>query len=215
MIKGIIFDMDGTLIDTNALVIECIQEAVKEFLGYHPSVEEFVEIIGKPLSVQMGFFSGEKTIEMVEYYRKIYHERRDKKTYLFSGVAELLEKLDEIGMLMAIVSNKGSHGIHHALEKFNLEKYFDPVISVTDVIHKKPDPEGAYKTLQKWGFKSEETLFIGDSSNDVLCANQAGIPAVLVGWTILPEHQFTNLKIDYRVEHIEEIFELIRSHKRR
>lgn len=213
MIKGIIFDMDGTVIDTNELVINCIQESVRTHLGYLPETSEFVSILGKPLSVQMAFFSEDKRDLMVETYRKLYRSRRDAQTRLFHGLDRLLQQLDEKGIRMAVLTNKGSSGTWHALEKFHIEKFFDPVITVDDVINRKPHPEGALNVLESWGVDKTEILLIGDSANDILCANQAGIPAVLVGWTILPPSQFADLRIDHRVETTEDLLELIRSYR--
>ncbi len=209
MIKGIIFDMDGTLIDTNDLVIDCIKKTVNKYLGYIPEKDSFNEILGKPLDIQMSFFSEEHTTEMVDYYRKIYLERRDEDTKIFPGIMELLKALNESKMKMAIVSNKGRRGINHGLEMFNMKDFFEITLSVVDVENKKPHPEAINKVLQIWNMRKEEVLFVGDSHNDILAANNAGVKSVLVGWSILPKEQFENLKIDYIIDKPMEIIMVI------
>lgn len=209
MIKGIIFDMDGTIIDTNDLVVECIRSSVEEYLKFTPKEEDIINILGKPLKIQMGFFSGEYIDDMVSYYSKLYRLNRDEKTMIFDGVISLLNELNKKNIKMAIVSNKGNKGIQHALKKFNIEKYFDIVISVNDVENKKPHPEGVRKVLKSWGFSPGEVIFIGDSNNDILCANNAKIKAVLVAWSIIPMSHFRKVNIDYIINEAKEILTII------
>ncbi|MEA3422943.1 MAG: HAD-IIIA family hydrolase [Bacillota bacterium] len=209
MIRGIIFDMDGTLIDTNDLVMDCIKKTVYKYMGYIPEKDSFNEIIGKPLDVQMSFFSEKYAVEMIDYYRKIYLERRDEDTKIFTGIIELLKALDESEIKMAIVSNKGSRGIEHGLEMFKMKNFFELILSVADVENKKPHPEAINKVLKIWNMKKEEVLFVGDSHNDILAANNAGVKSVLVGWSILPIEQFENLKIDYIIDEPMEIITII------
>jgi len=209
MIKGIIFDMDGTLIDTNDLVIDCIKKTVNEYLGYTPEKDSFNEIIGKPLDMQMSFFSEKYADEMMGYYRKIYMKRRDEDTKIFPGVMELLKALYESKIKMAIVSNKGRRGIDHGLEMFNMKDFFEITLSVEDVGNKKPHPEAINKILRVFDMKKEEVLFVGDSHNDILAANNAGVKSVLVGWSILPKEQFKDLKIDYIIDEPMEIITVI------
>lgn len=209
MIKGVIFDMDGTLIDTNDLVIDCIKETVNKYMGYIPEKDSFNEIIGKPLDVQMNFFSEKHADEMMGYYRNIYLERRDEDTKIFPGVKELLEALHESKIKMAIVSNKGRRGIDHGLEMFDMKDFFELTLSVVDVENKKPHPEAINKVLQIWNMKKEEVLFVGDSHNDILAANNAGVKSVLVGWSILPKEQFKDLKIDCIIDVPMEIITII------
>ncbi|MBN2259750.1 MAG: HAD-IA family hydrolase [Clostridiales bacterium] len=209
MIKGIIFDMDGTLIDTNDLVINCIQDTVEKFMGYHPEKESFVEILGKPLEDQMLYFDESHKKEMVNYYRKMYTQKRDQETKMFPDVMEMLINLKKMGIIMGVVSNKGRNGIDHVLKKFGLIDYFDITISASDVVNKKPHPEAVYKVLEKWQLASEEVIFVGDSDNDILIANNAGILSVLVDWTILPKRLFDGLKIDYIIKEPEELTKII------
>ena len=209
MIKGIIFDMDGTLIDTNQLIIKCIQDCVEKYLKYRPQESELVAVLGKPLKNQMGFFSAKHTDDMMKYYRQIYRENRDQMTVIYEGVLPMLENLKSKGIRMAIVSNKGSNGIQHALEKFKMKEYFDISLSSSDVQKHKPDPEGILKVLKFWDFTSEEILFVGDSNNDILCANNANVQSVLVNWTILPPSHFESVHVNYRVESTQGIVDIL------
>lgn len=209
MIKGIIFDMDGTLIDTNQLIIKCIQDCVEKYLEYRPQENELVAVLGKPLKTQMGFFSAKHTDDMMKYYRQIYRENRDQMTAIYEGVLPMLENLKSKGIRMAIVSNKGSNGIQHALEKFEMEEYFDICLSSSDVENHKPHPEGIFKVLKFWGLTPKEILFVGDSINDILCANNANVQSVLVNWTILPPSHFESVHINYRVESTQGIIDIL------
>ncbi|OPL09640.1 MAG: hypothetical protein AVO33_06420 [delta proteobacterium ML8_F1] len=208
MIKGIIFDMDGTLIDTNDLVIGTLQRTVEKFLGYWPQIESFHEVLGKPLIVQLEFFSREKAREMVDDYRREYLRHQEEKTHLYPGVLETLKGLQKKGIRLAVQSNKGTRGIDHAVEAFDLKGVFDQIIAYEDVAQAKPSPEGINRILTAWGFSPGEVIFVGDSHNDILAANLAGVEAVLVSWSLLPPEQFSGLEIHRKLEKMTDLLNI-------
>jgi len=200
MIKAVIFDLDGTLIDTNDLILDTFQHVIKKCLGRTPTEEELHQVYGKTLDEQMAFFSTERRQELVDAYKVYYRAHMDERTHLFEGVKRLLDELASRGLQMAAVTNKGSRGVHHAFDKFDLGKYFSVAITADDVTKGKPDPEGILAALNQLGVTAEEALFVGDSHSDILAAKGAGVKSVLVGWTFFHEDHYATFEADFIIE---------------
>ncbi len=211
MITHILFDFDGTLMDTNELIVESLRESARRFRGSDIGDEELQRILGKPLMVQMKELDEEHAEEMDAFYRTYYRARRDTYTKEFDGIREMLDSLLEMGMKMGIVSNKGTPGIEHGLTAFDMHKYFGSTVSADDVIKRKPDPEGIFKALEELDGKPEQTLFIGDSGHDIESGNRAGARTILVGWTILDRKRLMDNAPDHVVETPGEIVEIVKS----
>src|SRR5690606_13709816 len=123
MIKVVIFDLDGTLIDTNDLIIDTFYHVINELLGRSPTEEELNYVYGKTLDEQMEFFSVEESHKLVEAYKSFYRAHMDERTHLFEGVKDLLDDLAKMDIKVATVTNKGSRGVRHAFDKFDIGKY--------------------------------------------------------------------------------------------
>lgn len=197
MIKAVIFDLDGTLIDTNDLIIDTFYHVINELLGRSPTEEELNHVYGKTLDEQMEFFSMERSHELVDAYKSYYRAHMDARTHLFEGVKDLLDDLAKMDIKVATVTNKGSRGVRHAFDKFDIGKYFEATISADDVSNGKPDPEGIFAVLNRLGVEAEEALFVGDSLNDISAAKKAGVLSVLVGWTLFHEDHYSEFGADF------------------
>lgn len=208
-IKAVIFDLDGTLIDTNDLILDTFQHVIMECLGRVPTAEELHHVYGKTLDEQMGFFSEERGPELVNAYKAYYRTHMDERTHLFEGVKSLLDALFSSGIQMAAVTNKGSRGVHHAFDKFDLGKYFSAAITADDVVKGKPDPEGILAALNHLGVSAEEALFVGDSHSDILAAKNARVKSVLVGWTFFHEEHYSTFEADFVIERPMDLMGLI------
>lgn len=209
MYRNILFDFDGTLIDSNDIIVSALNETARQFTGDSLSHEALQAILGKPLAIQMQAIDPTQWEAMDAYYRQYYRAHRDAQTKTFEGVEQMLKTLHEAGCKMGIVSNKGASGIQHGLAKFKLDSYFDTVVSSDDVTHKKPHTECVDKALSEMGGNAADTLLIGDSIHDIECGKNAGIHTVLVGWTIIDRHRILHMGPDYVVETPEEIVNLV------
>jgi len=211
MITHILFDFDGTLMDTNDLIVEALNAAAVKFRGTSIEADELDGILGKPLAIQMKQLDSNNWEAMDAYYRSYYRERRDEYTKEFDGIREMLDSLRAMGLKMGIVSNKGRAGIEHGLLNFDMHRYFESAISADDVEKKKPDPEGILKALSELGGKPENTLFIGDSGHDIESGKNAGTKTILVGWTILDRKRLMKSCPDHVVETPSEIVEIVKA----
>ncbi len=207
----ILFDFDGTLIDTNELIIEALQGTTKQFLGRTLSNDELSSILGKYLELQMKSLSEKYYKEMMAYYREYYKANQDTMIKGFPGVAEMLRELKAFGCRTAIVSAKGRGGIEHGLEYFKLNQYIDVIISAYDIENNKPHPEPATKALTALGGSSGKALMIGDSPYDIQCGHNAGMKSVLVEWSIFPKDVLLACNPDFIAESCDDIVNIVKS----
>lgn len=205
----VLFDFDGTLIDTNGLIVEALQASAVKANGKELSEAELDHILGRPLQEQMEIICADQADDLVTYYRAYYRARRDEKTAIFDGIHHMLDQLRDAGVRMGVVSNKGTSGIRHGIELFDLHRYFEVALSSEDVTRKKPHPEGIHKALDTMKATGEKVLFVGDSGHDIECGQRAGVDTVLVGWTILDKARLEKLNPNYVVESTEELAQTI------
>lgn len=211
-IKCILFDFDGTLINSNDAVVSMLHLASTKHRGVPFSEDELNEILGKPIHDQMSFLSEEKAEELVTYYRQEYKKVRDELTKSYEGMEEALDRLKELGIKIGIVSNKGRNGIDHGIEMFKLEKWIDVSISKDDVINTKPNPEGIFKALKKLGLSEDDakdTIFVGDSGHDIECGKNAGCKTILVDWTLIDKKVLLPLNPDFVAKTPAEIVDIV------
>jgi pyrophosphatase PpaX len=185
MIHTVLFDLDGTIIDTNELII---QSFLHTFDGITPEPltrEHIIPNMGRSLVDQMKFFSGRDEVEdLVQKYRAFNIEQHDALVTEFPGVREALGKLHAAGLKLGIVTSKVRVTSEMGLKLCGLYDFFDTIVTVQDVEKPKPDPEGIRKALSELGSDREGALMVGDSHYDIEAARNAGVASVAVGWSL-------------------------------
>lgn len=199
MYKYLLFDFDGTLIDTNEIIKYCLNQVSLKYLGKPLTKEDYNNILGLVITEQMKYLSLNNFDEMRNYYRELYKSLQDEMSVEFPEIHEMLVTLKSLGCKMAIVSSKGKNGILHGIEMFKMTDLFDAIVGAYDVNNPKPHPEPALKALELLTGSTEESLFIGDSPYDIKCGKHAGIKTVLVDWTIFDSEKFIDSPPDYRI----------------
>lgn len=215
-LKYVLFDFDGTLVDSNEAVVSMLHKAAVHHRGTPFAQSELNEILGKPIREQMAYLSESAADDLVTFYRASYREVRDELTRPYDGMREVLETLKSEGLKIGIVSNKGRSGIDHGLSLLNLEDLVDVSISKDDVTMTKPHPEGIFKALEMLGASNPLTdtyVFVGDSGHDIECGKNAGCKTVLVGWTLIERTLLEPLKPDAIVETPQALLEYLESLK--
>jgi pyrophosphatase PpaX len=202
MFKIILFDLDGTLLDTNNIIINCFKTTIKQVLNRDIETSEILELFGKDLLTQMKHFSKDHYEKLFNVYRYNYRLNKSKKNEvkLFDGVLDLLNFLKEKNYSIGIITSKGTSGAINDIKKFNIDKHTDFILAGYDVENNKPHPESIYRAQKFFRCKKEEMIMVGDSDNDILCGKNAGIKTCLVGWTMVPIKKLFVLNPDYIIQ---------------
>ena len=214
MIKNILFDLDGTLLDTNDIIINSLRATAKQFLKRDLSEDEIRSVYGKVLNDQMlkiaEFVSEELPVDhMVKYYRDAYTKNRTD-AHLFPGINQMLENLKELGCNMAIVSSKNRRGLDYCLSEYRLDRFIKYSVAAQDSEKHKPDAQPVLMALKQLDGNAEETVMVGDSKYDIMSGKNAGVKTALVEWTMLPLQELMELKPDYLLKTPANLVELVK-----
>lgn len=212
--RGIIFDLDGTLLDTVDDLGDCMNEVLKN-LGYPTfEIEEYKLKIG-------GGFRGlainclpddvdEDTInKTIELFSKNYDKNFINKTKPYDGIDELLDELSSKGIILAVNSNKRNDYTNILVDKFFSRIPFHKVYGERKGLPKKPDPYTALEIVSEIGINKDQVLFIGDSKTDILTAKNANMDSVGVLWGFRGREELIKYGATYIVEKPEEILKFV------
>lgn len=211
MIECVLFDLDGTIIDTNELIINSFMYALKEN-GLAPLTrEEIIPHMGTTLQQQIKVFSGIDDISGVleKSYRSYNTKHHDELVRSFPQVNETMEELSRRGIKMGIVTTKIRPTTIKALEMFDLLKYMDTIVTVNDVTEPKPHPEPVLTAVHNLGVDPRKTLMVGDSTVDIQSAKSAGVYAAGVAWSLKGEDTLRKYDPDYIIYHMKDIIEIV------
>ena len=193
MKKYIIWDFDGTLANTNEIIIASWQATLMHYLGHELPARDIEATFGETLVYTIpNFLPGIDVDEVIDFYREFqdsHHEVYNVR--LFDGIRELLEELKSRGCLIGIGTSRTAYSLQNYMEELGIEHLVDVTVSMNDVTNHKPHPETAEVVLSKLTAlensacdnAKEAAIFIGDTKFDIGCANAAGIDSVLVGWS--------------------------------
>jgi phosphoglycolate phosphatase len=184
----IVFDWDGTLVDSTASIVACIQEAARELGLRVPDRERASHVIGLGLQDSLRHAVPELPPEAYEpfvaAYRRNFLARQDDMA-LFAGVPEMLALLESGGYRMAVATGKSRRGLNHALKTTGLGRFMI-ASRCADETHPKPHPAMLLELVAETGFRAGELLMIGDTSHDLDMARGAGVDAVAVTYGAHP-----------------------------
>ncbi len=179
-IKLVIFDFDGTLMDTRKPIIMAKQETMRQMGLAVADEQTCAETIG--LSSKLGFahtypdLSDEMLDLCVQNYRKYFEEIiKTEPPTLFAGVVDMLNKLKENGIVCTIATSRNGKSVREFLDQMKIANYFSYVLAAEDTTLLKPNAEPVIKTLHDLGYDKEQTLVVGDMPFDILMGKNAGV----------------------------------------
>jgi HAD superfamily hydrolase (TIGR01509 family) len=200
-----LFDIDGTLLDSAPDICGAIEQVILEGGATAPPFSYLRGFVGLNLADCFGeVFPGcgdARLEEMVQAYRVAYRAREHKKTRVFPGVAEGLERM---GGRKSTATTKGSPMARTVVEKFGLGEHFDH-FQGTDGFPSKPEPDVILAAMRALGASAEECLMVGDSHADVLAAKAAGVKICVVRYGYGDPKLLARLEPDYWVEDLREL----------
>ncbi|MDB5816206.1 MAG: haloacid dehalogenase superfamily protein [Rhodocyclales bacterium] len=178
----IVFDWDGTLIDSTALIAGSLQLAAADLGLVVPSFEDAQHVIGLGLAQAMAWLfpdlAADRYQALIERYR-FHFLKRDHEVSLFAGVRELLSALRQEGYLLAVATGKARHGLDRALQQADLLTYFDAT-RCADETFSKPHPQMLLELMEELMVEPARVLMIGDTTHDLQMAANAGTAAIAV-----------------------------------
>jgi phosphoglycolate phosphatase len=188
----VVFDWDGTLFDSTALIVQSIQAACRDIGAPVPDDEAASWVIGLSLRAAMEHacpgLPAERYPELADRYRHHYFERQHALT-LFPGVLDLLHALKRRHHWIAVATGKSRAGLDEALQTVELKGVFD-ASRTADETRSKPDPQMLNELMRQFGVEPQRTLMIGDTTHDLQLAANAGTPSIAVGYGAHPTSEF-------------------------
>lgn len=209
--KYILFDLDGTLLNTNKLIIESFKYTLKKHLDINIDDADILKYFGEPLMVTLERFSKEKAKEMFDTYIEYNESIHDDMVEVFGDVESLLKEILNLGCKTAVVTSKRKALAKRGLQLFDLLKYFDDVIALEDTEKHKPDPDPILEALSRLKAGKREALMVGDSEFDIKCAHNAGVDSAFVSWSQAGDYQDNSIKPDYIIKDLSEIIYILKT----
>jgi pyrophosphatase PpaX len=178
----VLFDLDGTVVDSGAIILASMRHATREVLGREYADEELLRAVGgSGLEAQMAAFAPEHVDELVRVYRAHNVPLHDELEAC-AGMLDVLERLREGGRRLGIVTAKGRSTIELAFARVPLAHLFEAVVGGDETERHKPHPEPLLLAAQRLGVDPADTAYVGDSPFDIRAAKAAGMHAVGVTW---------------------------------
>lgn len=209
MITTILFDLDGTIVDTNELIIASFLHSLQGQTLEPFTRDHIIPNMGKPLMEQMLMFTGKTEVDdLIRIYREYNVRMHDELVREFPHVREVLAKLHANGIRMGVVTNKVRKTTEMGLKLFQLDRYMDTIVTVEDVSKAKPDPEGIQVALNRLNAKPEETLMVGDSQYDIQSGQNAGVKAAGVAWSMKGANFLRTFHPDYLLDDMRDLLDI-------
>lgn len=198
-IQGVLFDLDGTLLDTHDLLLETFRYATRKVLGERIPDGRLMAKVGQPLVTQMWDFTDDEAAhdELVEVYREYNAAIHDDMVRLFPGTREALAALREAGFPLGVVTSKRHEVALHGLGCFGLADLFEFVIGSDDWPTHKPDPGPVAHGCDLMGKQPPNCLYVGDSPFDLQAGNGAGCQTAAALWGMFPADELRAQQPDF------------------
>ncbi len=185
MVKAILFDLDGTLLNTSADICKTLNESLSLFGLPQVSLESTIKFIGNGAKMLIVRAVGDKT----DYIERVYNdyvvhfaECGNASTTLYEGERDFLVMAKSSGIKLAVITNKPQNATDIVCKQLLSEFGFDLIIGKSDRFALKPDPESTFYALDCLGVKKQDCIFVGDGETDVVTAKNAGVKGVSALW---------------------------------
>ena len=202
----VLFDLDGTVVDSGAIILASMRHATREVLGEEFGDDELMQAVGGPgLEAQMHALAPDRVEELVTVYRA-HNEPLHDTLVCCDGMDDVLVRLKDEGRRLGIVTAKRRATVELAFDAVPLRHLFDTVVGGDETTRHKPDPDPLLLALERLDARPEDTAYVGDAPFDVRAARAAGVHAVAVTWGgIHPRQRLEREEPDAIVDTAEEL----------
>lgn len=209
----VIFDLDGTLLNTLEDLADSTNYAMRAFGLKERSINEVRNFVGNGVDVLIeraveGAISKERELECLDVFKQHYSKNMDNKTKPYDGIMDVIKELLKRGYHIAIVSNKFDAAVK-GLNVDYFEGLFPVAIGASDTVAKKPAPDSVIKALQELHSDKERAVYVGDSDVDIMTARNSGLPCISVTWGFRDEELQRSMGTDYIIHKPEELLDVL------
>jgi len=225
--KGVIWDLDGTIFNISDALKKAVDDGIEKYqliIERDEVMEEIAHLIEEiqnyPVPkillnsyelLKVNFLSGIgffKKLRIAIFLFNQFNKYKDAGSTIYDGIDNLLTKMFDKKLKLAILTNNKSQYAEEVLDKFNLTKYFDIIVGFNEVSEVKPNPEGLNIILNKWKINSSETIFIGDMTTDVDAGKSANVMMICVASGLAQKETLLQHNPDILVDNTEELIKL-------
>ena len=209
---AVLFDLDGTLIDSIDLILTSVERTFAGRDGRAPTRAEWTAGIGTPLREQLRPFveSPEEMEEIVERYRGHQRELHDRMTRCYDDVVDTLTTLHARGHPLGVVTSKMTELMQRSLSYVGLAPLMSVTVGYESAAKHKPDAEPVRVALEKLGYEPREAVFVGDSPHDMIAGRAAGVTTIAALWGPFTRVDLEHTRPDHWIERITQLPALLR-----
>jgi len=208
-INTILFDLDGTLINTNELIIASFMHTLEKYYPNQYQREHVIPFMGPTLVESFSTVDQERVEELIAEYRQFNIKMHDEFVEEYETVFETVEALHNKGYKIGIVTTKARNVVEMGLNFSRLKQFFDTVITIDDVKNAKPHPEPIQLALKKLNSTPEETIMVGDNYHDIEGGKNAGTKTAGVAWSLKGKDFLETYQPDFMLEKMSDILQIL------
>jgi pyrophosphatase PpaX len=208
---AVLFDLDGTLIDSIGLILQSARHAFDRLACPWPGDDVWMRGVGIPLRTQAANHAtgGWTADQFIEAYREYQNANHDRLVVSYPGIPELVNELRARGHPLAVVTSKADALAERGLRVAGLRDAFDTVVGCDSCARHKPDPEPVHVALERLGASANEAIFVGDSVHDVESGKGAGVVTVAALWGPFSRETLAHAEPRHFAERPEEIIHIV------
>src|SRR5690242_9964138 len=208
---AVLFDLDGTLIDSIALILGSMRHAFARCERVIPSDDEWLTGVGIPLRTMFQRYAADNTEidRLIGAYREHQLANHDSLVRCYDEVPQTLAALKRAGHPLAVVTSKGDLLARRGLELVGIAAHFETIVSCDSCTRHKPHPEPVLTALERLEYEPEEALFVGDSVHDIEAGNAAGVETVAALWGPFSRDQLAFAQPDRFIDRIGDLLQVL------
>ncbi|MDE3840102.1 pyrophosphatase PpaX [Bacillus methanolicus] len=208
-LNTILFDLDGTLIDTNELIISSFLHTLEKYFPGQYKRADVIPFMGPTLEETFEGINKDLAEDLAKTYREFNISNHDLFVKEFNGVYETVRVLKENGFKLGIVTTKRMDVALKGIKLTKLDEFFDCLVAIDHVKKPKPDPEPILLALEQLQSVPEETLMVGDNHHDILAGKNAGTKTAGVAWSLKGKDYLARFEPDYMLDNMADLLSIL------
>lgn len=208
--KALLFDFDGTLLNTNELIIQSFMHVLEERFPGQYSPKDCINFLGPSLHETFSAIAPDAVEEMTSKYRAWSIDNHDALVTEYEGVVATLQELHAQNIRLVIVSTKRRSMVEKGLNVLGITHLFEFIIGFDDVTHVKPHPEPILLALEKLQVSPEDVMMIGDNSHDIEAGQRANVKTAGVAWALKGEAYLRQYSPTYILQHMSDLLTIVK-----